>query len=590
MPKTTARCLSLLLEDEAMVSAADAVARASIDAGDQRQLSDSDLFPYCCPATPAAAAATIIIPEPPPYDDLQTSLPALDLDDAAADDTDDAKDGSVTVDINNNNTCERSETEEEREEQSLRLSVESEDTTADQSEAELLEAKRRSRQGRDILLWLEQRLKFGFTGAETAAFVREMDYEEEEAVFEEGVCRIFDPYYYLELGDIQCVEGRRDKKGYPTDKALVTLRNGDELYGTWIKGTRQGFGTTCGSNIAKYGIHSIQGHYQDGVLHGPGRGRLTNGLTFQGRFNNGFLEGPVVLQLEEDFEYGKRDYLERTGNAALDSLGLPRCLVGVYERGVPQGPCWLGMEGGAWIHGQVDSRGQMTGDDIMYLYPGLQICLVGRFQNGIMEEARSSTVQTTYLSGPILVAVAAPPPATPAAATTAAMTFRFSPATSRAMSVPPLQEDPYERTKVEVGSSAISGAGDGLFTKADTEAAEILSFYHGLYYKLGERSSNTNFDYQIFLDWVRAPKSAYLDIPLELTDVDHYTASLGHKVNHSFQPNCEYVPFYHPTFGSQVLAVRSLRQLARGEELTCNYRYDVDDAPDWFVNMLDYHR
>jgi SET domain-containing protein len=41
---------------------------------------------------------------------------------------------------------------------------------------------------------------------------------------------------------------------------------------------------------------------------------------------------------------------------------------------------------------------------------------------------------------------------------------------------------------------------------------------------------------------------------------------------------------------AQVLAIRSLRELAAGEELTCNYRYDADDAPDWFVNMLDYHR
>jgi hypothetical protein len=29
---------------------------------------------------------------------------------------------------------------------------------------------------------------------------------------------------------------------------------------------------------------------------------------------------------------------------------------------------------------QVDSRGQLTGDNIIYLYPGLDICLVGRFQ------------------------------------------------------------------------------------------------------------------------------------------------------------------------------------------------------------------
>jgi hypothetical protein len=26
------------------------------------------------------------------------------------------------------------------------------------------------------------------------------------------------------------------------------------------------------------------------------------------------------------------------------------------------------------------------------------------------------------------------------------------------------------------------------------------------------------------------------------------------------------------------------------EELTTDYRYDFEDAPDWFTNMLDYHR
>jgi hypothetical protein len=30
--------------------------------------------------------------------------------------------------------------------------------------------------------------------------------------------------YLFILDDILCIEGRKDKKGYPTDKALVTLR------------------------------------------------------------------------------------------------------------------------------------------------------------------------------------------------------------------------------------------------------------------------------------------------------------------------------------------------------------------------------
>jgi hypothetical protein len=32
------------------------------------------------------------------------------------------------------------------------------------------------------------------------AACREISYEEEDEEFEEGVSRIFDPYYYLELG------------------------------------------------------------------------------------------------------------------------------------------------------------------------------------------------------------------------------------------------------------------------------------------------------------------------------------------------------------------------------------------------------
>ena len=40
----------------------------------------------------------------------------------------------------------------------------------------------------------------------------------------------------------------------------------------------------------------------------------------------------------------------------------------------------------------VDKAGQFTGEDIMYIYPDLVTCLVGKFMNGVMIEARESKV------------------------------------------------------------------------------------------------------------------------------------------------------------------------------------------------------
>ena len=104
--------------------------------------------------------------------------------------------------------------------------------------------------------------------------------EEEQIDFEEGVDRIFDPYYAIDLGnknhlrsfvgtvncknvscelihpkglanflgtkfflfccseDIAYIDGKRDKQGYPLNRADVTTNSGDNLIGIWKNGTR----------------------------------------------------------------------------------------------------------------------------------------------------------------------------------------------------------------------------------------------------------------------------------------------------------------------------------------------------------------
>ena len=47
--------------------------------------------------------------------------------------------------------------------------------------------------------------------------------------------------------------------------------------------------------------------------------------------------------------------------------------------------------------------------------------------------------------------------------------------------------------------------------------------------------------YQIYVDWVNTDDSPFIDIPMACVDIQDYFASLAHKANHSFDPNCRYI-------------------------------------------------
>ena len=92
-------------------------------------------------------------------------------------------------------------------------------------------------------------------------------------------------------------------------------------------------------------------------------------------------------------------------------------------------------------------------------------------------------------------------------------------------------------------------------------------------------------DYMIYLDWARAPDSHSLDIPVRFRSIRDYTASLAHKTNHSFSPNCCFSRFYHPVFGLTCLGLKTLKKISRGEEIFVNYRIDPSHAPEWFNDL-----
>ncbi len=83
-----------------------------------------------------------------------------------------------------------------------------------------------------------------------------------------------------------------------------------------------------------------------------------------------------------------------------------------------------------------------------------------------------------------------------------------------------------------------------------------------------------------------------MDLPSPYESTAHYCASLGHKINHSFRrPSCLWSVARHPVFG-RVPQVVAARDVEEGEELTCHYMIDMDEAGrnerlSWYVGQWE---
>ena len=144
----------------------------------------------------------------------------------------------------------------------------------------------------------------------------------------------------------------------------------------------------------------------------------------------------------------------------------------------------------------------------------------------------------------------------------------FSPSSALELGSQAHIRDAYEDSMVFLAPSLIPGAEEGLFARRDYPPTTLVSFYHGLNvpYDIDDFTNELYaFDevlryrdsiqdqmedvglqeakvmrnvYKIKID---SNTSYYIDLPLEVgrdTTGSGYQASLGHKVNHSFTPNC----------------------------------------------------
>jgi len=381
--------------------------------------------------------------------------------------------------------------------------------------------------------------------------------------------RVCDPYIYVEDIDeddvdeiINIVNNKRITK--IQGKCSVKLKDGSEIIGRWQNGIRQGQGSYCSPALERLGVSMLAGSYSDGCLTGVARAHMMDGSIREGWFVYGFADGPF-----------KGD-IKGTGIVWLGS----------YRSGIPSGLCWESVLGGFWRVGWLDSDGEFTGKGIAMIYPDLKTAIVGKYKCGQLVTGAWSRVKTVTdhcgHSGKqddgLLV---------PAFETMSNTIFKQWPSKKLEMTNPPHLRDPYEDQMVEVCSSSISGSGEGLRVKQDVEPGTIVAYYHGLRMKASDENPfGPPTGYAIYLEWDRDKRetSDVLDISPECQSTKNYTATLAHKVNHSFNPNCEWVHAMHPCYG-KIPAIKTMDYLCEGEELFIHYGFDMDEAPQWYKDF-----
>lgn len=348
--------------------------------------------------------------------------------------------------------------------------------------------------------------------------------------------------------------GRRNAAGQLHGRATQQwLSKGDRFEGHFCAGVKRGRGCFYFSD----GSH-LSGNFKDNVLEGKGIYTRDDGSQIISQYHKGELHG-------QSTEYNAEGDVTFKGH---------------YENGTRVGFCIAYDEYNAAIAGNVDDDGVFSGNTILYIYPDSCHALVGLFDDGIMVNAKSAMLDSTLShhndSLPSYKV------------TDDKNMYKHDPSNHDCISSDPLLPDHYEQAKVTVKHSNICSAGEGLFAKTDLKEGEIVSFYNGIRLTHEEVDGR---EWSLNGNTISLDDDCVLDVPSQWSTLNNYEASLGHKANHSFNPNCIYDLFHHPRFG-HIKCIRTLRNIAHDEELTCCYDYNHQkpdstvDLPEWYLADL----
>ncbi|KAK7137810.1 hypothetical protein R3I94_013452 [Phoxinus phoxinus] len=348
----------------------------------------------------------------------------------------------------------------------------------------------------------------------------------------------------------EVVKGPLDEDDQPHGFCTVTYSSSDRFEGHFVHGEKNGKG-----KFFFFDGSTLEGFYVDDALQGQGIYSYEDGGALHGTYVDGELNGPA----QEFNSDGQRVFR------------------GQYKDNIRCGMCWVYYPDGACVVGGVNEDGEMTGKAVAYVYPDGRTALYGSFVDGELIEAQLATLTTQENGRPHFTV----DPESPV--------YCYDKSTSSCIASHKLLPDHYESQRVYVGLSLISGAGEGLFAKTEAEDNTVMAFYNGVRITHSEVDSR---DWSLNGNTISLDEDTVIDVPEPFNLTENYCASLGHKANHSFSPNCKYDPYVHPRFG-QIKCIRAIRAIEKDEELTVAYGYDHEpsgksdpEAPEWYTKQL----
>eukprot|EP00092_Neocalanus_flemingeri_P101392 GFUD01129637.1.p1 GENE.GFUD01129637.1~~GFUD01129637.1.p1 ORF type:complete len:350 (-),score=82.60 GFUD01129637.1:81-1130(-) len=238
---------------------------------------------------------------------------------------------------------------------------------------------------------------------------------------------------------------------------------------------------------------------------------------------------------------------------------------GCFFRGTLVGLCWKSLPGGGFL---ISRSWDFSDSNMIYLYPDCRTGLVGSFQGCELKAAQPCEVMSCART----VADSVP---VPLMSRPSGDIYTFDPASPAVFCRAPSLPDPYESLFVEVKPSQIKDAGEGLFAKINIDVGTVISFYNGVRVRSGHDWEKPT-PYKMVLD-----ETSDIDLPENMTSLENYRATLGHKVCHCFEPNCETDVFFHPRFGL-IRCIATIDNIKAGEEILINYGYNLSYAPTWY--------
>ena len=136
--------------------------------------------------------------------------------------------------------------------------------------------------------------------------------------------------------------------------------------------------------------------------------------------------------------------------------------IGTFVRNIPSGLAWQWRskrmtEG--FLYGEVDRRGQFSGENITFVYPDFLTGLRGRFEHGVLVDAIAVDIVGERCKDGVKELMIEP------AVKDGGVRWEKQEANHWFIGKNPLVMDPYERKSVYVGESLIPGSEEGLFNQ-----------------------------------------------------------------------------------------------------------------------------